>query len=120
MDQTRRKNLQHLFKPRSIGILGASADLNKVSGRPLAYMLRFAYPGKIYPINPKYEEIAGVRCYPNLSEVPADIDILMAIIPSKAILPNLEIGLQKGSRLQLSSAAVLPKPEKKVANCRKN
>jgi acetyltransferase len=59
-------------------------------------MLRFAYPGKIYPINPKYEEIAGVRCYPNLSEVPADIDILMAIIPSKAILPNLEIGLQKG------------------------
>ncbi len=96
MDQTRRKNLQHLFNPRSIGILGASADLNKVSGRPLAYMLRFGYPGKIYPINPKYEEIAGVRCYPNLSEVPADIDILMAIIPSKAILPNLEIGLQKG------------------------
>ena len=96
MDQSRRDNLQYLFKPQSIGILGASSDLNKVSGRPLAYMLRFGYPGKIYPINPKYDEIAGVRCYPSLNEVPDDIDILMAIIPSKAILPNLETGLKKG------------------------
>ncbi len=96
MEELRRKNLQYLFNPRSIGILGASSDLNKVSGRPLAYMLRFAYPGAIYPINPKYEEIAGVRCYPTLEEVPEEIDILMVIIPANEILPNLEAGLAKG------------------------
>lgn len=96
MDKKRRNNLQHLFNPRSIGILGASSDLNKVSGRPLSYMLRFGYPGKIYPINPKYEEIVGVKCYPSINDVPGEIDVLMVIIPSFEILHNLESGLDKG------------------------
>lgn len=96
MDKARQKNLEYLFNPCSIAILGASSDPNKVSGRPLAYMLRFGYPGKIYPINPKYKEIAGVECYPTLQDVPGEIDILMAIIPAQEILPNLEVGLHKG------------------------
>ncbi len=95
MDEKRRENLQYLFNPRSIGILGASSDLNKVSGRPLSYMLRFGYPGKIYPINPKHEEIAGVKCYPTVKDVPGEIDILMVIIPAKEVLPNLKLGLEK-------------------------
>jgi acetyltransferase len=96
MDEKRRENLQYLFNPRSIGILGASSDPNKVSGRPLAYMLRFGYPGKIYPINPKYGEISGVKCYPTLKEVPGEIDTLIVIIPAREILPNLESGLERG------------------------
>ncbi|MEE9550015.1 MAG: CoA-binding protein, partial [Candidatus Binatia bacterium] len=96
MDEKRRENLQHLFNPRSIGILGASSDPNKVSGRPLSYMLRFGYPGKIYPINPKYEEISGVKCYPSLKEVPGEIDTLIVIIPAREILPNLESALERG------------------------
>ncbi len=96
MDEKRRENLQYLFNPRSIGILGASSDPNKVSGRPLAYMLRFGYPGKIYPINPKYGEISGVKCYPTLKEVPGEIDTLIVIIPAREILPNLESGVERG------------------------
>jgi len=96
MSNNRIKNLEYFFKPRSIAILGASADLNKLSGRPLAYMKRFGYPGKIYPINPKYDEIAGIKCYPGLNDVPGDIDILMVIVPTKYVLPNLEKGLRKG------------------------
>jgi len=101
MERSRRKNLQFLFKPRSIGILGASSDLNKVSGRPLAYMLRFGYPGKIYPINPKYGEIAGVRCYPTLPDVPGEIDALMVIIPAEEVLPSLEAALHKGVKVAI-------------------
>lgn len=104
MDKARQKNLEYLFNPRSIAILGASSDLNKVSGRPLVYMLRFGYSGKIYPINPKYSEIAGVQCYPTLDDVPGEIDFLMAIIPAEEILPNLEVGLV----LQDVSIRVLP------------
>lgn len=96
MNEARRENLRYLFNPHSIGILGASADLNKVSGRPLAYMLRFGYPGRIYPINPKYTEIAGVPCYPSIQEVPGEIDVLMVIIPANEVLGNLEAGLEKG------------------------
>ena len=88
--------MESLFNPRSVAILGASSDLNKVSGRPLAYMLRFKYPGHIYPINPKYPQIAGVKCYPSIQAVPGEIDVLMMIIPAEEILPNLEAGFQKG------------------------
>ena len=91
-----KRSLEFLFNPRSVAILGASSDLNKVSGRPLAYMLRFQYPGNIYPINPKYPQIAGVKCYPSIHEVPGEIDALMMIIPAEEILPNLEAGFQKG------------------------
>ncbi|MBM4330680.1 MAG: acetate--CoA ligase family protein [Deltaproteobacteria bacterium] len=97
----RQKKLESLFNPRSIGILGASSDLNKVSGRPLAYMLRFGYPGKIYPINPKYKEIAGVQCFPSLAEVPGEIDALMVIIPAEEILANLEKALHKGVKVAI-------------------
>jgi acetate---CoA ligase (ADP-forming) len=96
MDEKRRRNLESLFKPRSIAILGASADLNKVSGRPLAYMLRFGYPGKVYPVNPKYKEIAGVQCYPSLQEIPGKIDQVMVIIPANETLASLEEALRKG------------------------
>ena len=96
MPDSRKEKLDYLFNPRSVAILGASSDLNKVSGRPLAYMLRFKYPGNIYPINPKYPQIAGVKCYPSILEVPGEIDVLMMIIPAEGILPNLEAGFQKG------------------------
>jgi acyl-CoA synthetase (NDP forming) len=96
MNDSRKKKLDYLFNPRSVAILGASSDLNKVSGRPLAYMLRFKFPGNIYPINPKYTQIAGVKCYPSLLEVPGEIDVLMMIIPAEEILANLEAGFQKG------------------------
>lgn len=98
MHGTSRTNFPYLFKPRSIAILGASADLAKVSGRPLSYMLRFGYPGKIYPINPKHKEIAGVPCFPTLEAVPSEIDLLLVIIPAKEILANLEVGWRKGAR----------------------
>ena len=99
MQHTRNENLRYLFDPRSIAILGASADLKKVSGRPLDYMLRFRYPGRIYPINPKYSEIAGVRCYPSLDTVSDTVDLLMVIIPAREILANLEVGLRKGVKV---------------------
>lgn len=101
MNEARRENLRYLFNPRSIGILGASADLNKVSGRPLAYMLRFGYPGRIYPINPKYSEIAGVPCYPSIQDVPGEIDVLMVIIPANEVLTNLEVGVHKGVKVAI-------------------
>lgn len=96
MNDSRKKRLQCLFNPRSVAILGASSDLNKVSGRPLAYMLRFQYPGRIYPINPKYREIAGVKCFPSIDDVPGDIDALMMIVPAEEIVANLEAGVRKG------------------------
>lgn len=101
MDESRRKNLQYLFDPRSIGILGASSDPAKMSGRPLAYLQKFGYSGRIYPINPQYKDIAGVPCFPSVKDVPGEIDVLMVIIPARFILANLEQALQKGVKVAI-------------------
>lgn len=96
MKNSVKESLNYLFNPRSIAILGASSNLDKLGGRPLAYMLRFKYPGKIYPINPKYQDIAGLKCFQSIDDVPDTVDILMMIIPAEEILPNLEAVLRKG------------------------
>lgn len=101
MKDSLKNSLEYLFNPRSIAILGASSDMDKVSGRPLAYMLRFQYPGKIYPVNPKYKEIAGVKCFPSIDDVPDEIDVLMMIIPPEKILANLEAGVRKGVKVAI-------------------
>jgi acetyltransferase len=49
-----------LFNPRSIAIVGASDDLNRIGGLPIKFLRRHKYPGKIFPVNPKYREIAGL------------------------------------------------------------
>lgn len=99
MSENRRENLKYLFSPRSIGILGASSDPKKISGRPLAYMQRFGFPGKIYPINPQYDQIAGIRCFSSVDDVPGEIDVLMVIIPAHLILASLEQAHRKGVKV---------------------
>ena len=53
--------LTSLFAPGSIAVVGASPDLRKPGGRCLAYLSQVGYPGSVYPINPRYEEIAGAN-----------------------------------------------------------
>ncbi|MFQ5682567.1 MAG: CoA-binding protein [Candidatus Binatia bacterium] len=53
-------NLKALFHPRSEALIGASTEPTKLSGRPFRFFLEFGYAGSLYPVNPKYQEIAGV------------------------------------------------------------
>ena len=54
-------NLDAMFKPRSIALVGASSDPTKLSGRPLRFLKEYGYQGKIYPINPNQTEVQGDR-----------------------------------------------------------
>jgi acetyltransferase len=81
--------LQALLKPRAIAILGASEDLNKLNGRPLKFLIRAGYKGRIYPINPKYAEIAGIKCYPDLDSIPDAIDLAIVGVPARAVLESV-------------------------------
>jgi acetate---CoA ligase (ADP-forming) len=79
------RNLDSLLNPGSIAILGASADLAKVNGRPLKHLLDKGYAGKIYPVNPKYSAINGVACYPAIADVPGPIDLAIVAVPAKFV-----------------------------------
>ena len=64
--------------PRSIAIIGASPDRNKLNGRPLHFLRRDGYVGAVWPVNPRYAEIDGLKCYPDVASLPGAPD--MAII----------------------------------------
>lgn len=65
-----RATLRRALAPRSIAVIGASENANKIGGRPIAYLSRFGFRGKLYPINPARPEVQGLRCYGGLADLP--------------------------------------------------
>ncbi len=82
--------LDSFFAPASIALIGASRDLEKIPGRLLSMLRKNEFPGKIYPINPNYGDIDGLKCYPAIADVGAPIDLAVVIIPARAVLAALE------------------------------
>src|SRR5437764_5372582 len=82
--------LDTFFAPESIALIGASRDLEKIPGRLLSMLRKNNYPGKIYPINPNYGDIDGLRVYPSIADVGEPIDLAIVIIPARAVLGALE------------------------------
>src|SRR6201994_658011 len=82
--------LDTFFAPNSIALIGASRDQEKIPGRLLSMLRKNEYPGKIYPINPNYGDIDGLKCYKSIGEVGAPIDLCVIIIPARAVIGALE------------------------------
>src|SRR5580692_163214 len=82
--------LDTFFAPDSIALIGASRDHEKIPGRLLSYLRKNEYPGKIYPINPNYGDIDGLKCFSSITEIGQPIDLAIIIIPAKSVLGALE------------------------------
>lgn len=78
------------LNPRSIAVIGASADENKIGGRPIRYLRLANYQGPIYPINPAREVIQGLRSYPSLGAVEGDVDLAIIAVPAESVLQAVE------------------------------
>lgn len=72
--------LTKLLQPQSVAIVGASADPSKTSGRPVGYLRKHGFQGRIYPINPKASEIDGLRCYPDVQSLPEAPDVAIVLL----------------------------------------
>lgn len=77
--------MDFFFKPKGIALIGASANSDK-GGFSILYNLIKGFKGSIYPVNPKYEEIEGLRCYRSVSEVPDPVDLAIVFVPAEATL----------------------------------
>ena len=82
--------LDSFFAPESIALIGASRDHEKIPGRLLSMLRKNDYPGRLYPINPNYEDIDGLKCYKSIADVGAQIDLAVVLIPARAVLAALE------------------------------
>jgi acyl-CoA synthetase (NDP forming) len=78
--------LKAALDPRSVAIIGASENPNKVGGRPVHYLDKFGFKGKIFPINPSRPEVQGRRCYKSLADLPeAPEMVIVAVAGDNAI-----------------------------------
>lgn len=82
-------NLHALLSPGSIAILGASADFTKVNGRPLRYLLEKGYAGRIFPVNPKYNAIGPLKCYPSIAAVGERVELAIVALPARSVADAL-------------------------------
>src|SRR3982074_1022925 len=82
--------LDTFFAPDSIALIGASRDLEKIPGRLLSMLRKNEFPGKIFPVNPNYGDIDGLKCYRAIADVGQPIDLAIVIIPARAVLGALE------------------------------
>ena len=77
-----------MLAPQSIAILGASKTPGSLAARPLEILLQHSYPGRLYPVNPRHDEILGLKTYARIDEIPEKVDL--AVISVKATsVPNL-------------------------------
>jgi len=78
--------LEAALDPKSIAIIGASENPNKVGGRPVHFLDKFGFKGKIFPINPSRTEVQGYKCYNSLADLPEAPDmVIVAVAGDNAI-----------------------------------
>lgn len=78
-------SMKRIFSPEAIAIIGASSDPAKLGYSTVKNIIDGGYKGKIYPINPKADEIMGLQCYKDINDVPGTVDVAIIIIPAKFV-----------------------------------
>ncbi len=72
--------ISRLMRPQRVAVVGASADVTKTAGRPVAYLLKHGFSGDVYPVNPKATEICGLPCYPDIASLPSVPDVGIVLL----------------------------------------
>ncbi len=81
--------LDAFFYPESIAVVGASGDTRKTGHALLKNLINYGYAGKIYPVNPKADELLGLPAYKSLEDLPQAIDLAVFTIPAFAVVESL-------------------------------
>lgn len=89
-------NLDNFFNAKAIALIGATSKKDKIGYIIFDNLINHGYAGTVYPINPKYEEIEGVKSYPSILDVPHKIDLVVITVPIKLVPTILEQCREKG------------------------
>lgn len=99
--------IRSLLVPQSIAVVGASSDLSKVTGRTLKHLITHGYTGDIYPVNPNWDEVAGLRCYPTIRALPQPVDTAFIQVAAAAVPGVLLECVERGVRSAIVHTAGL-------------
>ncbi len=90
-------SIHNMLNPRSIAVVGASPRM-AYGGRMLAAALKASARVKVYPVNPRYEEVQGVKCYPSVTALPETPDVVCVVVSSEQVLDVLNESHKKGTK----------------------
>ncbi len=88
--------LESLFRPKSAAVIGASSKELSIGNRVIKNLIDFGFKGEIYPINPKADEIRGLKAYKSIMDCPDNIDVVHMVIPAKFVPQAMEDCGKKG------------------------
>ena len=88
--------LESLFRPKSVAVIGASSKELSIGNRVIKNLIDFGFKGGVYPINPKADEIRGLKAYKSIMECPDNIDVVHMVIPAKFVPMAMEDCGKKG------------------------
>jgi len=88
--------VRRIFYPRSVAVIGASRDPERVGGKVFRNLLFAGFSGVIFPVNPKTTSVGGVLSYPSVEHVPGDVDLAVIIVPAAQVLEVINQCARKG------------------------
>src|SRR5881628_2515734 len=79
------RNLEVLFAPKSVALIGASERPGSISATVLRNLREAGFAGPLYPVNPKYGKLSGLRTYPTVNKIPAAPDLAVICTPPPTV-----------------------------------
>ncbi|HDO26716.1 MAG TPA: CoA-binding protein [Bacteroidetes bacterium] len=98
-------NLDALFKPSSVALIGASSKELSIGNVIIKNLLHYGFKGTIFPINPKADEIRGLKAYPSILDVPGPVDLVHIVIPPPFVPEQVENCGKKGVKAIIINTA---------------
>jgi acyl-CoA synthetase (NDP forming) len=102
---TKTLELDRLFNPRSVAIIGASPDKDKGGGFVLYGLLEGGFKGKLYPVNPRQTEVMGLRAYPSVLDIPDEVDEAIIAVAARIVPRVMAECIQKGIKFAVVHSA---------------
>ncbi len=87
-----------ILNPSAIALVGASTKEGSTGNTTLANILKSRFHGRVYPVNPKADEILGVRAYASVESIPERIDLVLVAVPAPAVPQALAESAAHGAR----------------------
>jgi len=104
MHEDARRSIDRFYQPDTVALIGVSSNFGFGHGLP-QFLIDQGWGDRIYPVNPNVQEIAGIRAYPSVRDVPVDIDLACILVPAQFVAGVLEECVAKGVKAVIVMSA---------------
>src|SRR5438105_15669990 len=87
---TEHRDLNAIFRPRSVAVIGASRRRGTIAGEVFHNLVSHGFPGAVYPVNPAATAVQSVRAYPSIRDVPEPVDLAVLVLPKAGVLQAID------------------------------